>query len=300
MLRVVLEPVERRGELRVQAVDHDAEVRGDLLEVGDHHPVELVGDPFAEARVGGERHRQGHVGLTDRDGQHRVVGLADRHEARHAQPRRLGDVGRGVDRVGERNGRALGDLERDHREGHRGPREPVDHELGRRPDDRLAVSPPRDRQVPRVLRRSEAQVPPTRRRPRADTAARGHITTAVTLPAGLATPRGARDDSWREKELAGLLAAITLLLVGAHAFGYLFAQFRQPRVIGEILGGLVLGPTVLGALAPGVQAALFPSTGPIPLVLDALYQLGLLLLMFGAGAEVRVSFDSKDDERWER
>ena len=72
------------------------------------------------------------------------------------------------------------------------------------------------------------------------------------------------------EELAGLLAAITLLLVGAHAFGYLFARFRQPRVIGEILGGLVLGPTVLGALAPGVQEALFPSTGPIPLVLDAL------------------------------
>jgi Kef-type K+ transport system membrane component KefB len=96
------------------------------------------------------------------------------------------------------------------------------------------------------------------------------------------------------EELARLLAAITLLLVAAHAFGYVFARFRQPRVIGEILGGLVLGPTVLGAIAPGLQETLFPSTGPTPLVLDALYQLGLLLLMFGAGAEVRVSFDSKE------
>lgn len=94
--------------------------------------------------------------------------------------------------------------------------------------------------------------------------------------------------------LARLLLAITLLLIAAHVFGYLFARYRQPRVIGEILGGLVLGPTVLGAIAPGVQETLFPPIGSTPLVLDALYQLGLLLLMFGAGAEVRLSFDSKE------
>jgi K+:H+ antiporter len=93
--------------------------------------------------------------------------------------------------------------------------------------------------------------------------------------------------------LAELLAAITLLLIAAHVFGYLFARYRQPRVIGEIIGGLMLGPTVLGAIAPGVQAALFPPTGTTALVLDSIYQLGLLLLMFGAGAEVRVSFDAK-------
>lgn len=90
--------------------------------------------------------------------------------------------------------------------------------------------------------------------------------------------------------LARLLASITLLLISAHAFGYVFARFRQPRVIGEILGGLVLGPTLLGAVAPETASTLFPSTGPIALVLEATYQLGLLLLMFGAGAEVRLSF----------
>ncbi|MGH2540828.1 MAG: cation:proton antiporter, partial [Actinomycetota bacterium] len=94
--------------------------------------------------------------------------------------------------------------------------------------------------------------------------------------------------------LARLLASITLLLIAAHVFGYLFARYRQPRVIGEIIGGLMLGPTVLGAIAPGVQASLFPSTGATALVLDSIYQLGLLLLMFGAGAEVRVSFDSRE------
>jgi Kef-type K+ transport system membrane component KefB len=92
------------------------------------------------------------------------------------------------------------------------------------------------------------------------------------------------------EDLARLLLALALLLSGAHACGYLFARLRQPRVIGEILGGLLLGPTVFGALLPAVQAYAFPGEGPVPAVLDAFYQLGLLLLMFGAGAELRSAF----------
>ncbi len=96
-------------------------------------------------------------------------------------------------------------------------------------------------------------------------------------------------------ELARLLLAITLLLVAAHALGYLANRFGQPRVIGEILGGLLLGPTLFGAVAPGLHQQVFPLDGPVPLVLDAMYQLGLLLLMFSAGAEIRSAF--RPDER---
>jgi Kef-type K+ transport system membrane component KefB len=91
-------------------------------------------------------------------------------------------------------------------------------------------------------------------------------------------------------DLAHLLLALGLLLAFAHGFGYLMDRWHQPRVIGEILGGLVLGPTVLGAIAPKIEAAVFPSTGAVPIVLDAMYQLGLLLLMFSAGAEIRGFF----------
>jgi len=91
-------------------------------------------------------------------------------------------------------------------------------------------------------------------------------------------------------DLARLLLALALLLSAAHASGYLFSRLRQPRVIGEILGGLLLGPTVCGALFPELLGFVFPKAGPTPVVLDALYQLGLLLLMFGAGAELRSSF----------
>jgi Kef-type K+ transport system membrane component KefB len=96
-------------------------------------------------------------------------------------------------------------------------------------------------------------------------------------------------------ELARLLLALTLLLIAAHTVGYLANRIGQPRVIGEILGGLLLGPTVLGALAPGRHDQVFPATGPVPIVLDAMYQLGLLLLMFSAGSEIRSSF--RPDER---
>jgi Kef-type K+ transport system membrane component KefB len=88
-------------------------------------------------------------------------------------------------------------------------------------------------------------------------------------------------------DVARLLVAVTVLLVAAHAMGALFARLRQPRVIGEITGGLLLGPTALGAAAPAVHDWIFPSDGPTATVLSAVYQLGLLLLMYCSGAEVR-------------
>ncbi|MDP9328390.1 MAG: cation:proton antiporter [Actinomycetota bacterium] len=95
-------------------------------------------------------------------------------------------------------------------------------------------------------------------------------------------------------ELAHVLLALGLLLAAAHGCGYAMTRLRQPRVIGEIIGGLLLGPTVLGALAPGVESALFPSSGSVPAVLDAIYQLGLLFLMFTAGAEMRGFFHRRE------
>jgi Kef-type K+ transport system membrane component KefB len=91
-------------------------------------------------------------------------------------------------------------------------------------------------------------------------------------------------------EFAHLLLALGLLLAAAHGFGFVMVRFKQPRVIGEIIGGLVLGPTILGSIAPRLQAMAFPSSTAVPTVLDAIYGLGLLLLMFTAGAEIRGFF----------
>lgn len=91
-------------------------------------------------------------------------------------------------------------------------------------------------------------------------------------------------------DVAHLLVALALLLGSAHAVGHLFVLVRQPRVIGEITAGLLLGPTLFGAVAPGLQADIFPADGPTAAWLGATYQLGLMLLMFASGAEMRSLF----------
>jgi Kef-type K+ transport system membrane component KefB len=93
--------------------------------------------------------------------------------------------------------------------------------------------------------------------------------------------------SLTDGQLGQVVVALVALLCAAHGCGYLFARARQPRVVGEIVGGLLLGPTLFGLVLPHQQAAVFPKHGPTPIVLAAVYQLGLLLLMHSAGAEVR-------------
>lgn len=95
-------------------------------------------------------------------------------------------------------------------------------------------------------------------------------------------------------DLFRVLSALALLLAAAHFAGRLFARFRQPPVIGEILGGLLLGPTVLGQLLPEAQTWLFPQAGPASSGLTLVYQIGMLLLMFTAGVEMRTVFSRKD------
>ncbi|WP_433664311.1 cation:proton antiporter [Nocardia sp. CA-128927] len=87
-------------------------------------------------------------------------------------------------------------------------------------------------------------------------------------------------------EFASLLVALAIILIAAHVGAQICARLRQPPVIGEILGGLFLGPTVFGQLAPGVAGELFPATGVVHSGLQVLNEFGLLLLMFLAGREV--------------
>jgi len=96
-------------------------------------------------------------------------------------------------------------------------------------------------------------------------------------------------------DVAHILLALGVLLVAAHGCGHVFARLRQPRVIGELTGGVLLGPTVLSTLSPGAQSYLFPESGPTQPVLGACHQLGLLLLMFCSGAEMRSLFQRGEE-----
>ena len=86
---------------------------------------------------------------------------------------------------------------------------------------------------------------------------------------------------------------ILLLLVGlAQLLGYLFIKLRQPRVVGEILAGVVLGPALIGRLP--LAAALTEAIRHHGPILNFLYWLGLLLLMFLSGAETRQLFTREE------
>jgi len=83
-----------------------------------------------------------------------------------------------------------------------------------------------------------------------------------------------------------ILLQITVMLAFALVFGGLMKRLRQPAVLGEILGGIILGPTILGAVAPAVQSVLFPLSGESSRILHAVAYLGLVAFVFIAGLEL--------------
>jgi Kef-type K+ transport system membrane component KefB len=85
-------------------------------------------------------------------------------------------------------------------------------------------------------------------------------------------------------DLVTLLIQISVILVVARLVGIAFRRIHQPQVMGEMVAGILLGPSFLGWVAPNISAALFPpeSLG----FLSALSQIGLVLFMFLIGLEL--------------
>jgi Kef-type K+ transport system membrane component KefB len=92
-------------------------------------------------------------------------------------------------------------------------------------------------------------------------------------------------------ELIVLLLAISTMLILARMVGELVKSVGMPMVIGELLVGIGLGPTVLGTWFPDVYAYLFPFTtsAGFSLALDGIFSLAVIMLLFVAGLELQLS-----------
>ena len=66
----------------------------------------------------------------------------------------------------------------------------------------------------------------------------------------------------------------------------LMQKIGQPPILGEISVGIFLGPTVLGHYRPHLYETLFPTTGPMPIVLDTVTTLGVVFFLLTAGLEI--------------
>jgi Kef-type K+ transport system membrane component KefB len=75
----------------------------------------------------------------------------------------------------------------------------------------------------------------------------------------------------------------------AVAFGQLMRRIKQPAVLGEMIGGIILGPTVLGLLFPNFHAWLFDGSAMVTAVREASIKLGMVFFLFIAGLETNIS-----------
>jgi Kef-type K+ transport system membrane component KefB len=82
-------------------------------------------------------------------------------------------------------------------------------------------------------------------------------------------------------DLARLLLQLVVVLAAARSCGWLARRVGQPRVIGEMVAGLALGPSVFGAVAPALSGRIFPAESMPPLA--AVAQLGVLLFLLVVG-----------------
>lgn len=106
-------------------------------------------------------------------------------------------------------------------------------------------------------------------------------------------------------EMGSVVLTLCVLLFSIHSMGYLFDKLKQPKLVGEIFAGVLLGPFVLGKVFPAFSELLFGSAtkgsfNKMDVVLNFLYWIGLIFLMFISGSEARklVAKENRKETAW--
>lgn len=87
-------------------------------------------------------------------------------------------------------------------------------------------------------------------------------------------------------DVVHLLMQLSIMLLLGRLLSEALRKFKQPAVIGEIIAGILLGPTILGMIKPEWFHALYPVPSPTATVLTGFVQVAVIMLLFIAGLEV--------------
>lgn len=89
-------------------------------------------------------------------------------------------------------------------------------------------------------------------------------------------------------EVLVLLIQILVLLVASRFFGEIFKRLKQPAVVGELFGGIILGPTFIGSWQPELFHELFFAYPKATIAVHGLFSISVIMLLFVAGMEIEL------------
>jgi len=90
-------------------------------------------------------------------------------------------------------------------------------------------------------------------------------------------------------DLINLLLCIGIMLLTGRLFGEFFRKLKMPLVVGELVAGILLGPSLLGNFFPLLDNIVFTTKGNVGLVLNGITTISVIMLLFVAGMEVELS-----------
>ncbi len=112
----------------------------------------------------------------------------------------------------------------------------------------------------------------------------GELTTFAAAPSPSADQRPAEHKEHSSDALARLLLQLVVIIGVSYGVGFIFSRLGQPAVVGEMMAGVLLGPSLFGWIAPQAFQAVFSADSLEPLRL--LSQIGVCLFMFAVGMEL--------------
>jgi len=90
-------------------------------------------------------------------------------------------------------------------------------------------------------------------------------------------------------EVISLILSIGMMLIIARLFGEMFRKFRMPLVVGELIAGVLLGPSLLGRYYPEISGIIFSTGTNVSIAMSGITSISVIMLLFVAGMEVDLS-----------